>query len=184
MTADAQGVVTFVGLNEVHGFSKRACQSIELLEGRGVAGDAHCGATVKHRSRVAKNPAQPNLRQVHLIQGELHDELAEMGFRVVPGDMGENITTRGLPLLTFPVDTRLHLGAQAVVQLTGLRNPCAQLDDFQPGLMRAVLGRDAGGNLVRKAGVMGIVLHGGQVRPGDAVTVALPVLPHRRLERV
>jgi MOSC domain-containing protein YiiM len=184
MTSEAQGLVTFVGLSELHGFSKRACESIVLLEGLGVAGDAHCGATVKHRSRVAKDPAQPNLRQVHLIHGELHDELQEKGFRVVAGDMGENITTRGLSLLALPVGTKLHLGAHAVVELTGLRNPCVQLDKFQPGLMRAVLGRDSDGNLVRKAGVMGIVVQGGEVRRGDAVNVSLPVEPHRRLERV
>lgn len=184
VTSEVQGVVTFVGLSETHAFSKDGRQSIVLLDGLGVAGDAHCGATVKHRSRVAKDPAQPNLRQVHLIHGELHDELAAQGFPVAPGDMGENITTRELALLELPVGTRLQLGARAVVELTGLRNPCAQLDAFQPGLMRAVLGRDAAGRLVRKAGVMGVVIQGGEVRPGDAIAVSLPQAPHRRLERV
>lgn len=135
MNHDIGGVVKFVGLSEVHCLSKRECQSIMLLEGLGVSGDAHCGATVKHRSRAAKDPMQPNLRQVHLIHSELHDELEEMGFRVAPGDMGENITTRRVPLLELPVGTRLHLGERAVVEITGLRNPCAQLDQFQPGLM-------------------------------------------------
>lgn len=181
---DAQGTVTFVGLSETHALSKPGRQSITLLAGLGVAGDAHCSATVKHRSRVAKDPTQPNLRQVHLIHGELHDELAERGFRVGPGDMGENVTTRGLELLRFPVGTRLFLGAHAVVQLTGLRNPCVQLDRLQPGLMRAVLARDACGNLVRKAGVMAIVLVGGRLLPEDAIRASFPEGVHRPLERV
>lgn len=178
------GVVIFVGLSETHRFSKSACKSITLLEGLGVAGDAHCGATVKHRSRVASDPTQPNLRQVHLIHGELHDELEKIGFHVSPGDVGENITTRGIPLLALPKGTRLFLGEQAVVELTGLRNPCAQLDQFQPGLMRAVLGRDEDGNLVRKAGVMGVVVGGGQVYPGDPISVSMPPAPHTKLDRV
>lgn len=184
MMHDVQGVVTFVGLNAVHGFSKGRCRTIVLLEGLGVAGDAHCGATVKHRSRVAKDPAQPNLRQVHLIHAELHEELRGKGFMVGPGDMGENITTRGLPLLGYPVGTRLHLGAEAVVELTGLRNPCVQLDAFRRGLMRAVLGRDAKGNVVRKAGVMAIVLQGGEVSPDDPIRAIAPAGLHRPLAPV
>ncbi len=184
MNHDIGGVVKFVGLSEVHCLSKRECQSIMLLEGLGVSGDAHCGATVKHRSRAAKDPMQPNLRQVHLIHSELHDELEEMGFRVAPGDMGENITTRRVPLLELPVGTRLHLGERAVVEITGLRNPCAQLDQFQPGLMRAVLGRDTEGNPAPKAGVMGIVVRSGEVCPGSLISVSLPPEPHKRLQRV
>ena len=142
------------------------------------------GETVKHRSRVAQDPTQPNLRQVHLIHAELHDELREAGFNVSAGDMGENITTRGIYLLGLPRGARLHLGSAAVVEVTGLRNPCAQLDRFQPGLMAAVLGRGADGKLVRKAGIMGVVLAGGEVRPGDAVRVEEPPEPWERLERV
>jgi MOSC domain-containing protein YiiM len=149
-----------------------------------VQGDAHLGETVKHRSRVARDPSQPNLRQVHLIQAELHDELRAAGFAVSAGQMGENITTRGVDLLGLPTGTRLHLGKTAVVQVTGLRNPCAQLDRFQPGLMAAVLVRDEHGTLIRKAGVMGIVLAGGEVRPGDPILVELPPVPHRSLEPV
>ena len=165
-------------------FSKPEQPSIRLLEGLGVDGDAHMGATVKHRSRVARDPSKPNLRQVHLIHGELLDQLQAAGFAVKPGDMGENVTTRGIDVLALPVGTRLHLGHEAVVEVTGLRNPCVQLDHFQAGLMAAVLDRDADGNLVRKAGVMGVVLAGGEVRPDDAIVVELPPEPHRRLERV
>ncbi len=176
--------VAAVHLSAAHTFSKRAALSIRLLEGLGVDGDAHAGETVKHRSRVARDPSQPNLRQVHLIHGELHDELNARGFSVAPGDMGENITTRGLDILALPTGTQLRLGESAVIEVTGLRNPCRQLDDFQPGLMQAVLDRDADENLVRRAGVMAIVLAGGDVSPGDAIEVILPPLPHRRLEMV
>ena len=167
MTAE----VLAVHASAAHAFSKAAAQEIELVAGLGVAGDAHCGAQVKHRSRVAADPTQPNLRQVHLIHAELHDELATAGFDVVPGAMGENVTTRGVDLLALPVGTRLTLGDDAVVELTGLRNPCPQLDGLADGLREAVLDRDEHGNLVRKAGVMGVVITGGEVRPGDAITV-------------
>lgn len=139
---------------------------------------------MKHRSRVASDPTQPNLRQVHLIQAELFDELAAAGFEVAAGVMGENITTRGLDLLALPQGARLRLGADAVIEVTGLRNPCAQLDNYQPGLTRAVLDRGPDGELVRKAGVMAVVLRGGMVGPGDLIVVELPALPHLRLERV
>jgi len=177
-------VVTAVGLSPVHGFSKPLADAIRLLAGLGVEGDAHMGETVKHRSRVKVDPTQPNLRQVHLIQGELHDELAAAGFAVRPGDLGENVTTRGIDLLGLPTGARLRLGAEAVVEITGLRNPCGQIDGFRPGLLKLVVGRDEAGNLVRKAGVMGIVLAGGPVRPGDPITIELPPEPHRPLERV
>jgi len=144
---------------------------IWLVEGLGVEGDAHAGATVQHRSRVARNPAQPNLRQVHLIHAELHEELRAQGLVVSAGQMGENVTTRGIDLLAFPTHARLHLGVAVIVELTGLRNPCAQLDGIQAGLMAAVLDRDAAGHLIRKAGVMGVVIAGGPVRPCDTVTV-------------
>ncbi|HYF42232.1 MAG TPA: MOSC domain-containing protein, partial [Ramlibacter sp.] len=158
--------------------------SIRLLAGLGVEGDAHLGATVKHRSRVARDPSQPNLRQVHLLHAELFDELVAAGFAVFPGDLGENLTTRGLDLLALPTGTRLRLGGCAVVELTGLRNPCSQIDRFQRGLMVAVLDRDAQGQLIRKAGVMAIVLEGGEVRAGDAIAVELPAPPHRPLAPV
>lgn len=180
----AEGVVTAVSRDAAHGFSKPNVEKIRLLAGLGVEGDAHLGRTVQHLSRVRRDPAQPNLRQVHLIQAELHDELRAAGFRVSAGDMGENVTTRGIDLLALPAGTRLHLGDAAVVEVTGLRNPCAQLDRFQPGLMAAVLDRDANGNLVRKAGIMAVVLTGGEVRPGDAVRVEPPPQPHRPLDVV
>jgi MOSC domain-containing protein YiiM len=178
------GTVVAVHRSGAHTFSKKSEERISLLVGHGVEGDAHAGTTVKHRSRVAVDPTQPNLRQVHLIHAELHEELFAAGFRVFPGDMGENITTSGLELLRFPTRTLLHLGAKAVVELTGLRNPCAQLDQFQPGLMAAVLSRDAEGKLIRKAGVMGVVVSGGVIEPGDIIRVELPSEPHVPLERV
>ncbi len=177
-------IVTAVSRSATHAFSKSNQESIRLLAGLGVEGDAHLGETVKHRSRVARDPTQPNLRQVHLIHAELHDELRAAGFDVSAGEMGENVTTRGLDLLGLPAGTRLHLGETAVVEVTGLRNPCYQLDLFQAGLMAAVLGRDEHGNLVRKSGILGIVLHGGEVRPGDPIHVELPPEPHRPLAPV
>ena len=178
------GVVEAVSVNPAHTFSKIPRQSITLLVGLGVKGDAHCGEKVQHRSRVARNPDQPNLRQVHLLHAELRQELAAAGYVIGPGQIGENITTRGLALLELPIGTRLHLGETAVVQVTGLRNPCAQLDRFQNGLMAAVLERDRDGKLVRKAGIMGIVLEGGEVHPGDPTRVTLPPELHRPLECV
>lgn len=167
-----------------HSFSKFAEEAIMLVAGAGVEGDAHAGATVKHRSRVARDPQAPNLRQVHLLHAELFDELVGRDFAVFPGDMGENVTTAGVDLLALPTGTRLRLGASAVVELTGLRNPCAQIDRFQPGLTAAVLDRGASGELVRKAGVMGVVLTGGAVRPGDPIEVQWPASPHLPLQPV
>jgi MOSC domain-containing protein YiiM len=167
-----------------HHFSKETEEAITLVEGIGVEGDAHAGVTVKHRSRVKRDPFQVNLRQVHLLHAELFDELVDKGFVVAPGEMGENITTRGIDLLALPAGTKLRLGAQAVVELTGLRNPCVQIDRFQRGLMDAVLDRDAQGGLVRKAGVMAIVLRGGAVRADDRIAVELPQPPHAKLEPV
>ena len=176
-----QGVVTAVSVSGTHTMSKPNADSITLLAGLGVDGDAHQGVTVKHRSRVAKDPTVPNLRQVHLIHAELHDELRDAGYDLTPGQMGENITTRGVDLLGLPVGARLTLGTDAVVEITGLRNPCYQLDGLQQGLMGATLDRDEHGHLVRKAGIMGIVLTGGEVRPGDAILVELPPAPHEPL---
>jgi hypothetical protein len=179
-----QGVVAAVARSPEYTFTKPRAASIRLLAGLGVEGDAHAGVTVKHRSRVARDPTQPNLRQVHLIHGELHDELRDAGFTVAAGEMGENVTTRGIDLLALPAGTRLRLGSDAVVEVTGLRNPCVQIDRFQPGLLKAVLGRDAEGNLVRKSGIMSVVVAGGEVRPGDPITVELPPEPHRPLDVV
>jgi len=178
------GTVLAVHQSLTHTFSKSDQDEINLLAGLGVEGDAHMGEKVKHRSRVAKDPNQPNLRQVHLIHAELHEELRAAGFDVSAGQMGENITTRGLDLLGLPTGAHLHLGSTAVVEVTGLRNPCYQLDDFQGGLMKAVLDKDEDGNLVRKAGVMGIVLVGGNVRTGDSIRVELPPEPHEPLKPV
>lgn len=179
-----QPVVAGVSRDREHRFSKAVADGIVLLAGLGVQGDAHAGVTVQHRSRVAADPTQPNLRQVHLIHAELHAELHEQGFDVAPGQLGENITTRGLDLLGLPRGTRLHIGAEAVVEVTGLRNPCAQINSCQPGLIKALLTRGEDGRLIRKTGIMGIVVHGGPVRRGDTIDVDLPTGPHHPLERV
>ena len=176
--------VEAVSMSGEYTFSKPNAASVRLLAGLGVEGDAHAGVTVQHRSRIARDPTVPNLRQVHLVHAELHDELRARGYDVGPGQMGENITTRGVDLLSLPTGTRLRLGAGAVVEVTGLRNPCKQLDAFADGLMAAVLDRDGHGNLVRKAGIMSIVLEGGEIRPGDPIEVHLPEGEHARLQPV
>jgi MOSC domain-containing protein YiiM len=176
--------VESVNASPRHTLRKPGHLSIRLVEGHGVEGDAHAGPTVKHRSRVRRDPSQPNLRQVHLIHAELHDELAERGFTVAAGAMGENVTTRGIDLLGLPTGTRLRLGGEAVVEITGLRNPCQQLEKLQTGLMAAVLDRDVAGHLVRKAGVMAVVVAGGDVFAGDPIAVELPAPPHRPLAPV
>ena len=176
--------VAAVHASGLHSFSKFAEPSIRLTAGLGVDGDAHAGTTVKHRSRVARDASAPNLRQVHLLHAELFDELMEAGFAVWAGDLGENVTTRGIDLLALPTGTRLHLGDAAVVELTGLRNPCSQLDRFQRGLMAATLGRDDRGGLVRKAGVMAIVRESGGIREGDPIRIELPAGAHRPLQPV
>jgi MOSC domain-containing protein YiiM len=178
------GEVTAVCRRATHRLDKERQDVVRLLAGLGVDGDVHLGVTVKHRSHVKRNPAAPNLRQVHLMHSELHDELIEQGFAVSAGQMGENITTRGVDLLDLPTGARLRLGASAVVEVTGLRNPCDQLNGLQEGLMSAVLTRRDDGELVRRAGVMAIVIEGGDIRPGDAIGIELPPLPHRPLEPV
>src|SRR5215218_4995091 len=172
------GVVAAVSRSGAHTMAKPNEGSITLLAGLGVEGDAHMGETVKHRSRVAADPTKPNLRQVHLIHAELHDELQAAGCSVLPGQMGENITTRDIDLLRLPSGTRLYIGSSAVIEVTGLRNPCRQLDKFESGLMSAVLDRDDQGNVIRKSGVMGIVLTSGMVQVGDAIRLELPPQPH------
>jgi hypothetical protein len=277
-----------------------------LIAGLGVAGDVHAGITVRHRSRVAADPDQPNLRQVHLIRSELHDELSEAGYEVPPGGLGENVTTSGIDLLALPVGTILRFGpapaaalaaaagsvlahaagsvlahaagsafaedagfvagpadgaaavvaaaaratldrsaANAVAALaarlasersagssaegvagsstelgaptatgqsrpaadwtspgqpsdhveqtrdsrpaivvTGLRNPCQQINHYRPGLLKRVLIREDDGSVSRRAGVMAVVLRGGPIRPGAEIHVELPGVPHLPLDRV
>jgi MOSC domain-containing protein YiiM len=167
-----------------HAFSKDAMPAIELVAGHGIAGDAHFGVTVKHRSRVAKDPTQPNLRQVHLLHQELLQELAAKGLHVTPGQLGENITTSGLPLLSLSEGTVLRIGQHAVVRITGLRNPCAQIESFKPGLLAAVLARTHEGEPVRKAGVMGVVVQSGIVAPNDQINILLVPAPHSPLRPV
>ncbi|KGM12908.1 MOSC domain-containing protein [Cellulomonas bogoriensis] len=184
MSSSQEGRVLAVARDDDHRFSKVPVDAITLLAGVGVEGDAHAGATVKHQSRAGREPAPPNLRQVHLIHAELFDELRTMGFDVPPAGLGENVTTRGVDLLGLPRGTRLHLGGEAVVEVTGLRNPCAQINAYMPGLLKAVSPRDAEGNIVRKTGVMSVVLTGGVVRAGDLIRVELPARPWSALERV
>ncbi len=178
------GVVVGVAVSPVHQFSKEPQDVVRLVEGLGIAGDAHAGVTVQHLSRVRRDPTQPNLRQVHLVAGELLDQLVDDGYHVRPGSIGENVTTRGVDLLALPTGTVLRLGSDAVVEVTGLRNPCLQLDRFQDGLMSAVLDRDEHGELVRKAGVMAVVRASGDVRPGDPIKVTVPTEPHEPLRPV
>ncbi len=178
------GTVTAVSRSAQYTFHKPNADVVRLLAGLGVEGDVHLGETVKHRSRMRRDPTQPNLRQVHLIHAELHDELRAAGFVVQPGQLGENVTTAGVDLLGLPAGTLLRLGGEAVVEVTGLRNPCVQLDRFQDGLLEAVLDRDADGALIRKAGIMAVVRTGGEVRPGDSVDVVLPAEPHAPLQPV
>jgi MOSC domain-containing protein YiiM len=176
--------VVAVSRSGQHSFSKPNQSVIHLIKGFGVEGDAHAGKTVTHLFLKKQDPARPNIRQVHLIQSELFDELSQSGFSVNPGQLGENITTRGVDLLALPTGTRLSIGPDAVVELTALRNPCHQIDNFQKGLLKAVLDKDEEGNLIRKSGVMGVVLTGGEVRPDDTIMVELPAEPHQRLEYV
>lgn len=176
--------VTAVSSNGAYSFTKPNRERITLLAGLGVEGDVHAGVTVKHRSRVAQDPTRPNLRQVHLIHEELFEEVGASGFRVAAGELGENITTRGIDLLGLPTGALLRIGDEAVVEVTGLRNPCRQIDDFQRGLLKQVVGRDTDGRVRYRAGVMGVVKVGGVVRAGDAISVELPDGPHRALERV
>src|SRR3954467_10074821 len=153
-------IITAVSRCQTHAFSKLNEPAIRLVAGLGVEGDAHLGEKVQHLFHARKNPDAPNLRQVHLMHEELFDELRANGFDVTPGAIGENVTTRGLDLLALPTGARLRLGGEAVIEVTGLRNPCWQIEAFQKGLTAAVLGRDLEGRLIRKAGVMAIVIAG------------------------
>jgi MOSC domain-containing protein YiiM len=178
------GSVSAVSSNGVYSFTKPNRESITLLAGLGVEGDVHSGTTVKHRSRMRRDPTQPNLRQVHLIHEELFDEVRTAGYEVAAGQLGENVTTRGIDLLGLPTGTLLRLGDEAVVEVTGLRNPCPQIDGFDQGLLKQMVGRNEDGTTWRRAGIMSVVLTGGVVRPGDPVKVELPDGPHRPLEVV
>jgi len=178
------GSVAHLHRSESHSFSKHHVDELVLLTGMGVQGDVHCGATVKHRSRVEPESAPPNLRQVHLMPQELHDELRDAGFTAGPGDLGENITTTGLDLVALPTGTVLRIGDGALLALTGLRNPCLQIDNFERGVLKQVMTRDADGNVVRRAGVMSVVILGGTIRRGDRIDVALPPEPRAPLDLV
>jgi MOSC domain-containing protein YiiM len=180
----AAGSVVAVAARSFHSLAKDRLPRILVLAGQGVAGDCHRGTTVQHRSRLARDPSQPNLRQVHLIQSELFEELHGKGFAVAAGQLGENITTRSIDLLALPTGTRLRLGTEALIEITGLRNPCPQIDAFQGGLQAALIERRADGAMIRKAGVMAVVLSSGAIGPGDRIQVSLPPQPHRRLEPV
>ena len=178
------GRVLALARDDRHRFSKRPVAELRLVASLGVEGDAHQGVTVRHRSRVAVDPTQPNLRQVHLIQAELFRELAAQGFAVGPADLGENIATEGIDLLALPRGTLLRIGEVAILEVTGLRNPCAQIERFRTGLLAAVLPKGPDGRVVRKAGIMTIVHAGGTVRPADPIRIDLPPPPHHPLERV
>jgi len=181
---NTEATVAAVARSEDHRFSKEVVPEIRLLAGIGIEGDAHAGAHVKHRSRVQRNAEQPNLRQIHLIEAELLEALADKGFALAPAQIGENITTHGIDLPALPLGARLRIGADACVEVTGLRTPCAQIENFQPGLLKAVTGRDAAGKPVLKSGIMGIVRAGGTVRAGDRITVEMPSGTHEPLKPV
>jgi MOSC domain-containing protein YiiM len=184
MSDPAPAHVLAVASSDVHGFSKQLRDAVTVVEGLGITGDTHAGVTVQHRSRVRRDPSQPNLRQVHLIHSELFDELRGAGYDVGPGDLGENVTTQGIDLLGLPRGTRLRLGADVLLEVTGLRNPCQQINDFRAGLLKEVVRPDGDGGVIRKGGIMTVVLQGGLVRPGDPIAVELPAEPHETLAPV
>jgi MOSC domain-containing protein YiiM len=184
VAATLAGKVVGLASDDRHRFSKEPRTTLTLLENHGVRGDAHAGATVQHRSRAAQHPSPPNLRQVHLLHSEFFDLAAEQGYRLTGGDLGENILTAGLDVLALPRDTVLHLGSHAAVRVTGLRNPCWQIDRFRKGLLRVAVSRGADGEVVRRTGVMGVVTASGSVELGDPIRVTLPPEPHAALERV
>ncbi len=178
------GKVVAVARDGTHRFSKKVASEIRIIDGLGVEGDAHLGETVMHRSRVAIDPTQPNLRQVHLIHSELFDEVGAQGFDVKLADLGENITTVGIDLLALPRGTILHIGETVKLEVTGLRNPCKQINDFQAGLLSAVLSKSESGEVVRKSGIMTVVKAGGIVKAGDIIWSVYPEKPYLPLERV
>ena len=178
------GIVVAVSLNPKHTFSKLPQLSIHLLAGLGVEGDAHCGSTVRHRYLVRRNPAAPNRTQVHLLEAEFLEALATdaPNFPAFhPGDFGENILTRSIRLISLPLGTRLHLGPTAIVELTGLRSPCKQMNTLRPGLMKASF---VPGTRRHRAGVMAVVLEAGTLSAADTIHVELPPEPHIALRPV
>jgi len=180
----SQGRVVAVCSSPRHGFRKQPQLSIRLLAGRGVEGDAHCGETVQHLYLKRRDPSQPNRTQVHLLPVELFADVSPAGYRIAPGDLGENITTEGIDLRMLPLGTLLRIGDEAVVELTGLRTPCTQIDRFQPGLMKLVIERNEMDKVFAKAGVMGIVMQAGDVAPGAAIRVELPTTPHEAMQMI
>ena len=179
-----KATVVSVSASGKHNFSKQPMSEISLIKEIGIEGDAHAGKKIQHRSRAAKDPDQPNLRQIHLIQEELFSDLKMAGFDIGPGDIGENITTKGIDLLNLPKGTILKIGSSALIEITGLRNPCIQTDSFREGLMSALVEKEPNGYIRRKAGVMGIVLEGGSIKPGDLIRIDLPAEPRNKLEPV
>jgi len=179
----SNATVIAVASDSEHNFSKITKPAITLVAGFGVKGDAHAGVTVKHRSRVAKDPSQPNLRQVHLIHQELFEDLSKQGYEVVAGQMGENVVTRGISLLDLPTGTKLEIG-EAIIEITGLRNPCHQLNQIKDGLMQKLVFKTENGDVVRLCGVMAIVLRGGDIKEGDEIQVILPKKPYIALQKV
>ena len=177
------GSVVAVSRSAKHGFSKEVQTSITLLAGRGVEGDAHAGETVQHLYRVKLDPTAPNLAQVHFLHAELLDEMGPQGYALAPGAMGENVLTQGLDLLGMPTGALFRIG-EAVVEISGIRDPCKKIDALGKGLTKRLFDRAADGMLMRKAGIMGVVRQGGAIRPGDTIEVELPPGPHRRLEVV
>lgn len=182
MPPSVPSVVAAVCLSPTHSFSKHPQEAIAVLADHGVAGDAHAGATVRHRFARRKEPTKPNLRQIHLIPKEFLDDLAGLGFDVPPGGLGENVLTEGLDLLSLPIDTRLRLGTDAVVRLTGRRSPCSLIDKYRPGLLKHCFAEEGDRGKQGRVGVLGVVEAGGTIRGGDAIEVLLPALPHHRLE--
>lgn len=181
---ESEGTVVSLSRSAKHRFSKKLEKRLRIVEGHGVEGDAHAGSTVKHRSRVAKDPNQPNLRQVHLIASELLEELSRKGFEIEAGDLGENILTVGIDLIALPKGTRLHIGVSVVLRITGLRNPCPQIEAFQEGLLSQMVEKTKDGSLILKTGIMSVVESGGEIIVGEAIQVELPAMPYVALERV
>lgn len=178
------GTVIALAYDALHRVSKRPTERVRLIAGLGVEGDAHAGLTMQHRSRWVKQRTVANVRQVHLIHAELFDALQHQGFDIVPAQIGENVTTRGINLLGLSTGTRLRLGEEAVIEITGLRNPCAKLDGIASGLMQAVLEKGPGKRLIRKAGVMATVVASGEVRVGDGIRIVHAPAPHCPLNPV
>ena len=154
--------VVGLSIDDGHHFSKRAVERVTMVAGVGIEGDVHAGPLVQHRSRVRVDPNQPNLRQVHLIDDAVFAVAASAGFEIDHGDLGENVTVSGLDVHGLAVGTMLRLGESAFVAVTGLRNPCGQINGLRPGLLD-VLRRADGGDIVRRAGIMGVVVRGGEV---------------------